>query len=265
MARSQQTHALPIEDASALVTIRSASRRHLRRVNEALGISTTSGALQIKNAVGEQNNVLDLVRDWKRKANPWNLYQRTEYLGLQFAPTEASVKYHALSQERHAKLKADCASVDQFPPNRTCKMQSRFGQIDRIAASAHITQLVESFQRRCENVDSAPTYTSEHAVGHIDQNPLVKLADEALANVSNTVIDDVMSELAVRLRGQTNARVEQMKLKQRELKTWHDTRGKKAHDFLKQVAPPLKPMIDDLHPRPSATHYVRPVICSPRS
>ena len=231
-----------------MVVIRAGSRQHSSTATPSAEWTSTATA-----AAANADDPKQL--DWLKGANPWNLFQRqyeSDATDKTVRVQEAREAYYALNDVDRANLKRTCHMADLFPADRKAVSQVRFGLTKRQVAHQRIAKISAGFQQRLLQAASADPQPQP-----VIHNSLTALADNALANKSNLIIEDVMAECNMRIRSQGKHKTAALREAQAVITKWSETKGAELLNDLKRSAPPLRPMAADLHARPSSTHQVR--------
>ena len=254
--KSVQTHALDVDEGSALQMIRLTS---LQRESVGPCLEDVRTANMITQG-GSNAQPPELT--WYRKANPWNLFQRHEYLGHTGRPnfkesmTTTREKYQALSPERKQEFLTLCSYADDFGGPRKSTWESRFGPTNKtMLAMTRDTQLKLAFQRVEAN---RRQLNARHGTLHpAEENRLAQIADTALCNPGIAAIDDILVVGNATLHAQRVSRLQEKRNERETVVAWRAKDGKAESAFLEKEAPTLGPILGDLVPMPSTTHHVR--------
>ena len=256
--KSVQTHPFSLDEASAISVVRAVSRIFDAKIFSKVAkpsICGTSDASPVEQQLATQDTP---TLDWKRKSNVWNLFQREHAQQIKdgsIVARPATAAYEAAPNEKRTELKQSCARLDQFPPARTSTEQCRFGDNKRSIQQKRAARMIQGFQNRLADASMSDAATDLT----IAEPTTTRIVSSSLANPSNMLVEDVMTECRIRLRAFSAARKSEEQAMQETLQAWHASRDDQALAFLQRNAPPLQPMLEDFVVRPSSTHQVRSI------
>lgn len=191
-----------IREAGALSAARRMHRRHTHYTDFLKAMNTD---------VASHDNVPqeDTSRGFLRKGNRWNLFQRGQYLGKtkheKPTPTNVSATYRASSADEMKTLNDTVANFDAFKatsPRTT--YHSRWGPTARTTASDFRKN---ALTKALASVNAS--VTGGQAQADVTDPIELRIAEAAMANSSNKVVDDVLAEAQLRVRA--------LNIKRREL------------------------------------------------